>query len=178
MLFAYPLEAPKRMPVRGQGVRRGFVDGNTCVPRGNHLHVAVDLNILEACRRELPHEVQIENTGIHSEESRTDLAVVDARQLEIELVDTLVVRKRVPSVVAKRARDVAEAGDRGDRASGAAHPDLFAQTPRGIAQDSQERLAGDEIKRVVREGLVVGVALRQLDPIVQLFALQDLTTQI
>ena len=38
VLFAYMLEAPKRVPVCSQSVRRGFVDGNTCIPRGNHLH--------------------------------------------------------------------------------------------------------------------------------------------
>ncbi len=62
-------------------------------------------------------------------------------------------------MVANRTGDVAETGNCRDGATRLRYANLFAQTLRGISEDSEQRVARYQIECPVWEREVVGIAL-------------------
>ena len=67
----------------------------------------------------------------------------------------------------RQAISAAEAGHGRDCTSWLYNPGLFAQTPRGITQDSEYRVTGCQIERAIWQGHLVGITFSKFDAIAE-----------
>ncbi len=66
-------------------------------------------------------------------------------------------------MIMRQAATMAKTGNCRNDTARSSYPYLFAQTLRGVTQDSQQGMAGCQIKRSIGKGQLVGIALAQFN---------------
>ena len=117
------------------------------------------MDILKARSFELPQQIQIEDAVIHPQQPGTYCPAKCMVELEIQLIEAMIIGQRITTVVVREIAATTKTGDRRYHAAWPHHSNLFTQTLRRIAQNSQESLAGDQIEGLIRVGDLVGIAL-------------------
>jgi len=145
-----------------EGVVCPFFGRNPRVSGSGKDEVPIDLNVLETFLLVAAHQAQTDNAVISSQKLWSDRDAECAGQLHLELIDTVIAGQRELTVIVGQVAAAAEAGDGGDSTTRLGYPDLFAQTLRGISENSEQGLAGSQIKCHVRIGQLIGVAFSKL----------------